>query len=99
MLYGVEINEPYQVNTENKFRCFVQVGDDGAFSWTSKPERTFATPNKESAEQIASTLAESWDAQVVPVEGGTVREDGLEDIVAAFRARERERRTQFRQIR
>lgn len=98
-LYGVEINEPYQVNAEQKFRCYMQVGDDGAFSWTSKPERQFATPHKEAAEQIAGTLAESWDAQVVPVDEGVERDDDVDDIVKAFRARERTRRVQARQIR
>lgn len=98
-LYGVEINEPYQLNQEQKFRCFVQVDDAGSFSWTSKPERQFATPDKESAEQIAGTLAESWDARVVPVEEGVVRDEDIDDVVKAFRTRERERRSQFRQIR
>jgi hypothetical protein len=99
MLYAVEINEPAQVTKEDKFRCYVQTDDGGGFSWTSKPERTFATEDKEAAEAIAATLDKSWDATVVPVEEGTQPEIEDSEIVEAFKARERERRVQSRQVR
>lgn len=100
MLYGVELNEPYQIGNEQKYRCWLQSSDEGAFSWTNKPERAFCTEDQDSAQKIANTLAESWDARVAPVEEGTERSgEELDGIVAAFRERERERRTQFRQIR
>lgn len=99
MLYGVEINEPYQVNTEFKYRCFLQVSDEGEMSWTSKPERTYVTEAEEAAEAIAKTLAESWGAKVVPVEEGKQCPLGDEETVKAFAVRARERAKQRREIR
>lgn len=100
MLYGVEINEPYQLNVEFKVRCMLQVSDDYEMSWTNKDERQFCTTNEQSAQEVADTLAESWGAQVIPVEGGTERgADVIEDVIAAFRQRAKERARQTRHIR
>lgn len=107
MLYGVEINEPYQLNSEYKYRCFLQVGDDHSMSWCAgadpkgvKPDRTFCTPHEAAAEKIAASLADSWDAKVVPVEEGVERgNDVIHDIVRAFELRAKERARQTRQIR
>lgn len=99
MLYGVEINEPYQVNAEFKLRCLLDVTDEGGFNWTSKPERAFATEDKELAETIAATVAESWDAQVVPVEEGKLPTLEPEALVKAFTDRARTRAKQAREIR
>lgn len=107
MLYGIEINEPYQVNAEYKFRCFISVGDDYSMSWCRgedpdgvKPNRTFCSPHKEAVQEIADSLSESWGAQVVPVEGGVERgNDVIHDVVRAFRERQRTRAKQAREIR
>jgi hypothetical protein len=99
MLYGVEINEPYQVNAEFKLRCLLDVTDEGGFNWTSKPERAFATEDKELAETLVSTIPESWDAQVVPVEEGKEPVLSSEELIKAFAARARTRAKQAREIR
>lgn len=102
MLYGVEINEPYQSGVEAKLRCMLGVSEDEdhTMSWTSRPHRTFCTAGPEHAKQLADTLAESWDAQVVPVEEGV--EFSAEDmpaVIDAFKARQRTAAKQARQIR
>jgi hypothetical protein len=68
MLYGVEINEPYQVQAEVKTRCWLGVSEDEAhtMSWTTRPHRTFCTPDREAAEQLVPLIPASYDAQVTP---------------------------------
>jgi hypothetical protein len=105
MLYGVEINEPYQVNNEFKLRCFLSVGEDEGhpMSWSSRPHRYFATSQEDAAERIASTLAESWDARVVPLpeeEGPVVFDDEvMPAVVKAFEDRARTRAREARHVR
>lgn len=99
MLYGVEINEPYQVNAEFKYRCMLDVGDEGQFNWTSKPARAFATEDKELAEKLVVTIPESWDAQVIPVEEGKQPALDADELVKVFTARARTRAKQAREIR
>lgn len=99
MLYGVEINEPYQINAEYKYRCNLQVSDEGEMSWTNKDARTYVTEDKATAEAVADTLAASWDAKVVPVEEGKLCPLGDEEVVKAFRDRAKHAARQTREIR
>ena len=99
MLYGVEINEPYQANVEYKFRVQMMVRSDGEFQWTNKPEKAFATDDEAFAQELADTLAPSWDAQVVPVETGHEPELPKAELLKIFKERGRERMKQARQIR
>ena len=85
-MYGIEINLPFQVQEDFKYRVMVQLAlvDDSVktpsgevltnqthrLSYTEKPNKAFNTDDKESADALAETYAPSWDATVVPAEGG-----------------------------
>ena len=69
-LWGVELNEPYQVNAEYKFRCFLAVGDDYSMSWCRgedpdgvKPNRTFCSPDKAAVQEIADDRRPGYSFQ------------------------------------
>jgi hypothetical protein len=98
VLYGIEINEPYQANTEYKFRINLRVIGNDQFSYTSKPHYAFATDDKAFAEELAATLAPSYEAAVVPLEEGETHHDKAE-LLKAFKERGRTRLQQARQIR
>lgn len=108
MLYGVEINEPYQVGAEHKVRCMLVVSEDEnhAMSWGREPEyegrpnRVFCTTDEAAARAVASTLAYSWDASVVPVEGGIeFSPETMPAVVRKFKERARTATREARHIR
>lgn len=109
-LYGIEINEPHQVVQGTKFRTNVKLtiaerelkAPDGqsliytehSLSFTEKPDKFFVTADKESAEALAATYADSWDAAVVPLNEGV--EFTAEQLVSVIKqeqqkAKERQR--------
>ena len=112
-LYGIEVNLPSQVLADVKFRVMAALaisdqklvaptGEELTYrthnlSFTEKPEKQFATPDKESAEKLAGTYADSWDAAVVPVEEG--REFSADDLAPVIEAEQKDARERLRAIR
>lgn len=115
-LYGIELNEPHQLTADFKYRVRVKLtvsqhelvapnGEKLAYtehslSFTDKPEKAFATPDREAAEQLAETYDQSWDAAVTPVEEGVeFSAEDLEPVIAQQRERAKERQRAARAIR
>lgn len=112
-LYGIEINEPHQVLQDHKFKVNVKLSisdqtitaPDGqeltyrqhSLSFTEKPEKQFATEDKDSAQALADTYADSWDAAVVPVEEGV--EFSAEDLAPVVQKEQENAKARLRAAR
>jgi hypothetical protein len=101
-LYGIEINLPFQVQDDYKLRAMVHLGtstgsvqtprgetltyEDHNLSYTERPHKQFATEDEDAAKALAATYAKSWNATVVPVEGGQeYTAEQLEPVIAKER--------------
>ena len=104
MLYGIEINEPYQANAEFKLKCLVRFAHECDMGWTPSDSPTaFASSDEDFAGAVAKLLAPSFDPQVVPLEHDVVEplEDAKEQqsLLRALTAHRRFATQQSREIR
>ena len=104
MLYGIEINEPYQANAEFKLRCLVRFAHECDMGWTPPDSPTaFATSDEAVARKVTELLPGSFDPQVIPLEHDIVEpvEDPAEaqNLIRALTERRRFATQQSREIR